>query len=121
MTATRYDGTGAMRSAAITNRTSATAIDAYWTTAAVPRGMPAWYNSAPGVTLFGVVIGSVTLPTSVKKSDHPCIPTSNVAAAASTPSTIALARTADHRRVSTAQASTTPGWILPAAPSPPEI
>src|SRR4051812_10598601 len=104
--ATRYAGTGARRRAATTNTTSAAAIEAYCAIEATFRVTPAWYRSAPGVTLWGVVIGSVTRPMSVKKSAHDCGPATSVAAKASTIRTMPPVTTADHRRVTNAHAST---------------
>src|SRR4029079_16156390 len=85
----------------------------------VLRGTPAWYSRAPGVTLFAVVIGSVTRPMSVKKSSQACGPASSVAIEARTAMTIPPDTTAAQRRVRRAQASTRPGWILIAAPRAP--
>src|SRR4051794_12211125 len=99
MTATRYDGTEARRSAATTNTPSATAIDAYSRTRAASRDTPAWNAIAPGVTLCGVAIGSETRPSRVRKSVQACTPATRVATTASATRTTTPAITADHRRV----------------------
>ena len=64
-------------------------------------------------------MGSLTRPISDRKSDQAPKPAASVASAARAARTTAPTATAIQRRVSSAHASTRPGWILIAAPSAP--
>src|SRR5687768_11953091 len=115
----RYDASSvAQRTPARVTATTRTVLVS-WISAATSLGTPAWYATAPGVKLCSVVIGSLTVRRSVRKSPHAPTPARIVAATARMINVTAPIATARHRRVSVAHTSTSPGCILIAAPTAP--